>query len=103
LQLRDINDVIPRMGELHSNLRTHLELPGVDERSLEPFIDADDGVDEQSAERAKGAKTPAEFLSSLKSWVSTSPSSEARSVITDVASNIATPRKSTVKKSNKKD
>jgi hypothetical protein len=64
---------------------------------------ADDGVDEQSAERAKGAKTPVEFLSLLKSWVSTSPSSEPRSSITDVASNITTPRKSTVKKSNKKD
>ena len=103
LQLRDINEVIPSFRDVHSHLKKHLVLSGVEEQSLDIEFTSTEG--DSRARRRAGRRTPVQFLSSLKSWVSTSSArsklSAPQSPSTDVASNVTTPWQTTARRSDK--
>ena len=70
LALRNINEVIPPMGELHMHLRTHFVLSGVNPQCLS--LDAK--LKKEEPTNRGDSVTPVQFLNTLTSWVSQKPS-----------------------------
>lgn len=66
LALRDVNEVIPRLGDLHTHLRSHLANHGVDQRIIQPGSPASNESDTPSVSSSMGKSMT--FLKNLKLW-----------------------------------